>query len=285
MPVRKITDLFAERVKAPPEGRVEYFDASFPGLCLRVTENGAKSWSLFYRLHGRQRRFTIGKYPAIKPAQARREAQRALEQVREGIDPGDLKRSRRDSRIVTFGDLVTEYFERHARPNTRASTFAQTKQDFERNILPRWKKRPIASVSKGDVIKLVDDIVDRGAVVQANRTLGRLKTFYAWALAKDLVGSSPAATVGKPTEEEDRDRVLSDEEIKWFWRACQTVEWPYGSIGQLLLVTAQRRTEVAELAWAELDLDLSPSTCCARSPIIAIWCSLERLAGRRPATP
>ena len=64
----------------------------------------------------------------IKPAQARREAQRALEHVREGIDPADLKRSRRDSRLVTFGDLVTEYMERHARPNTRASTFAQTRR-------------------------------------------------------------------------------------------------------------------------------------------------------------
>jgi integrase len=260
MPVQKITDLFAERVKAPTTGRVEFFDASFPGLCLRVTDNGVKSWCLFYRLHGRQRRLTLGKHPVIKPAQARREAQRALEHVREGIDPADLKRSRRDTRVVTFGDLVTEYLERHARVNTRPSTFAQTRDDFARNILPRWQKRPIASITKGDVIALVDSIVDRGAAVMANRTLGRLKTFYKWAVAKDLVAVSPTATVEEPTNEEARDRVLSDDEIRWLWRACESVGWPFGPIGQLLLVTAQRRGEVAELAWTELDLDAAQWT-------------------------
>jgi integrase len=254
MPKQKITDLFVERVKPPPTGRVEFFDASFPGLCLRVGFGGVKSWTLFYRLHGRQRRLTLGRWPAIKPAQARREAQRALEHVREGIDPADLKRSRRDNRVITFGDLATEYLEKHARVNTRHSTFAHTRADFARNILPRWQNRPIASITKADVIALVDGIVDRGAAVMANRTLGRLKTFYRWAVAKDLVAVSPAATVEEPTSEEARDRVLSDDEIRWFWRACQTVGWPFGPIGQLLLLTAQRRGEVAELAWAELDL-------------------------------
>ena len=67
MPTRKLTDLFVERVKPPPRGRVEYFDAAFPGLALRVTKNGGKSWCAFYRFHGRLRRFTIGAYPAIKP--------------------------------------------------------------------------------------------------------------------------------------------------------------------------------------------------------------------------
>jgi len=255
MPVQKITDLFAERVKPPPKGRVEYFDASFPGLCLRVTEGGVKSWCLFFRIHGRQRRLTIGKHPAIKPAQARREAQRALEHVREGIDPGELKRSRRDNRLETFGDLVTEYLERQARPNTRATTFVNTKGDFDHNILPRWRKRSIASITKADVIALIDGIVDRGAAVQANRTLGRLKALYRWAIAKDLVPSSPAAGIDKPTEEEDRDRVLTDDEVRWFWRACQVEGWPYGPMCQLLLATAQRRSEISALIWQELDLE------------------------------
>ncbi len=255
MPRQKITDLFVERVKPPSTGRMEFFDSSFPGLCLRVGFSGVKSWCLFYRLHGRQRRLTIGKYPHVKPAQARREAQRALEQVREGIDPGDLKRSRRDHRLQTFGDLVTEYLERQARPNTRSTTFVNTLGDFEHNILPRWRKRSIASITKADVIALVDSIVDRGAAVQANRTLGRLKALYRWAIAKDLVATSPAAGLDKPTEEEDRDRVLTDDEIRWFWRACQTEGWPYGPMCQLLLTTAQRRSEISGLTWQELDLE------------------------------
>lgn len=68
MPRKKLTDLFVERVKPPEEGRVEYFDAVFGGLALRVTDTGHKSWSVHYRLGDRLRRYTIGNYPAIKPA-------------------------------------------------------------------------------------------------------------------------------------------------------------------------------------------------------------------------
>ena len=95
MPTRKLTDLFVERAKPPAHGRIEYFDAAFPGLALRITEKGAKSWCAFYRFHGRLRRFTLGGYPAMKPAQARREASAALDKVRQGVDPAEEKRSRR----------------------------------------------------------------------------------------------------------------------------------------------------------------------------------------------
>jgi len=71
MPTRKLTDLFVERAKPPVRGRVEYFDAAFPGLALRITKNGGKSGCAFYRFGGRLRRFTLGRYPAIRPAQAR----------------------------------------------------------------------------------------------------------------------------------------------------------------------------------------------------------------------
>src|SRR4051794_22084693 len=105
MPTRKLTDLFVERVK-PARRRIEYFDAAYPALALRVTEKGAKSWCVFYRFHGRLRRFTIGAYPALKPAQARREASAALDLVRQGVDPAEEKLARRSQRSPedeTFG--------------------------------------------------------------------------------------------------------------------------------------------------------------------------------------
>src|SRR5260370_36273392 len=98
LPTKKLTDLFVERVSAPAKGRIEYFDASFPGLALRVTDKGAKSWCVFYRLNGRLRRFTIGSYPQVMPADARRQAQGALDRVRAGTDPTEEKRARRDER-------------------------------------------------------------------------------------------------------------------------------------------------------------------------------------------
>src|SRR4029077_12925596 len=124
-----------ERAKSPARGRVEYFDAAFPGLALRVTENGGKSWCAFYRLKGRLRRFTIGRYPAIKPAQARREAAAALERVRGGVDPAEEKRAQREMRTPetdTFGAVALDYLERHHRKNSRKSTYLEAKRDIER---------------------------------------------------------------------------------------------------------------------------------------------------------
>ncbi len=84
MPRKKLTDLFVERLKPPAAGRVEFFDTTFPGLALRITDTGHKSWSVFYRAAGRQRRYTIGPYPAFKPADARKAAGAALHRVESG---------------------------------------------------------------------------------------------------------------------------------------------------------------------------------------------------------
>src|SRR5215207_6133468 len=95
MPTKNLTDLFCERVKPPARGRVEYFDASFGGLALRVTESGHKSFSVHYRANGKLRRYTLGTFPGLKPAQARRDAAAAIELARTGSDPTVAKRERR----------------------------------------------------------------------------------------------------------------------------------------------------------------------------------------------
>jgi integrase len=257
MPTRKLTDLFVERAKPPARGRVEYFDAAFPGLALRITDNGGKSWCAFYRFKGRLRRFTIGRYPAIKPAQARREAAAALERVREGADPAEEKRARREMRTPeadTFGAVAQDYLERHLREHRRASTFLEAKRDLEHDALPAWRKRPIASITRRDVLDLIDGIVARGSEVQANRTLARLRALFNWAIEKDRVTASPVARMKLPTQEQARDRVLSDDELRWLWQACDETGWPFGPLAKLLLLTAQRRDEVAGMEWSEIDV-------------------------------
>jgi integrase len=257
MPTRKLTDLFVERANPPAHGRVEYFDAAFPGLALRITENGGKSWCTFYRFKGRLRRFTIGRYPAIKPAQARKEAAAALERVREGADPAEEKRARREMRTPetdTFEGVAQDYLERHLRKNRRASTFLEAKRDLEHDALPAWRRRPIASISRRDVMDLLDGIIARGAKVQANRTLARLRALFNWAIEKDRLGASPVARMKLPTQEQARDRVLNDDELRWLWQACGEAGWPFGPLAKLLLLTAQRRDEVAGMEWSEIDL-------------------------------
>ena len=258
MPTKKLTDLFVERAPVPARGRIEYFDAAFSGLALRVTDKGRKSWSLFYRFNGRLRRFTIGAYPAIKPAQARREAITALERVRQGIDPAEEKRTRRNTpspEVETFGDLVGDYLERHLKTNSAAVTYKEAKRDLECNVLPKWHSRPIASITRREVIDLIDGIVARGVGIQANRTLARLRALFNWAVEKDRISASPAERMKLPTKERARDRALTDDEIRWFWQACCEIGWPFGPLFKLLLLTAQRRDEVAGIRWSEVDLD------------------------------
>ena len=214
MPTRKLTDLFVERVKPPASGRIEYFDASFPGLALRITENGGKSWCAFYRFHGRLRRFTIGSYPAIKPAAARKAAQAALERVRLGVDPAEEKRARRDQRppeAETFEAVARDYLNQHHKRTAENRRSRKQRATLKRTPLPAWGKRPIASITRRDVIELIDRIVQRGAEVQANRTLARLRAFFNWAIAKDSRGClagrpeiADAGAVARPRAERRR---------------------------------------------------------------------------------
>ncbi len=258
MPTKKLTDLFVERAPVPACGRTEYFDAGFPGLALRVTEKGRKSWSLFYRLNGRLRRFTIGRYPAIKPAVARREANTALERVRMGIDPAEEKRARRDKPLPqteTFEALVQDYLERHLRKNTATATYQEAKRDLESNVIPKWRGRQTSSISRRGAIDLIDSLVERGVEIQANRTLARLRALFNWAIEKDRIAASPVDQMKPPTKERARDRALTDDEVRWFWQACDEIGWLFGTVFKLLLLTAQRRDEVGGMKWTEIDLD------------------------------
>jgi integrase len=96
--------------------------------------------------------------------------------------------------------------------------------------------------------------IEERAVVQANRTLARLGALFNWAVQKDLIAASPAAGVKPPTKESPRDRALTDDELRWLWAACGDIDWPFGPLVKLLVLTAQRRDEVAGMEWSDLDL-------------------------------
>jgi integrase len=258
VPTKKLTDLFVERAKPPAHGRVEYFDAAFGGLALRITEHGHKSWSLHYRFGGRLRRLTIGDARWINPAQARREAAAALERVRQGVDPSVEKRLQRLAPALgadNFGALLEDYLKRHASVNTAAGTYKETKRAFQRDVLPEWGNLPLSSITRAHAISLIDGIAAKGAKVHANRTLSRLRHLFNWAVERGRLSASPIVGMKPPTKERARDRTLSDDELRWFWSACDTIGWPFGPLAKLLLLTAQRRDEVGGMEWSEIDFD------------------------------
>src|SRR5262249_19211455 len=140
----------------------------------------------------------------------------------------------------------------HLRPNKQESTYIKAKRALERDTLPKWRSRPIATIGRRDIIDLIDVIIARGARVQANRTLAWLRAMFNWAIEKERLAVSPVAGMKLPTEEQSRDRVLSDDELRWAWAACDEVGWPFGPLVRLLILTAQRRDEVAGMAWPEV---------------------------------
>jgi integrase len=257
---KKLTDRYVECLKAPPSNeRLEVFDATFPGLAIRVTNRGHKSWSVYYRANGRHVRYTIGPFPAFLPAAARKAASDVLHRVEAGGDPAEEKRARRRAAgplgpdDMSFAAVARRYLKQQVEKNTAASTYRETARIIDQDVTPVWGKRPIGSIARRDVSALIDAKAFSGAEVQANRVLARLRTLFGWAVAKDLIEKSPCDGLRPPTKERARDRVLS--EIWAFWLACHELGWPFGPLFQLLLLTAQRRDEVGSLKWSEIDLE------------------------------
>jgi integrase len=257
---KKLTDRYVECLKAPPPGkeRLEVFDTTFPGLALRVTNRGHKSWSMYPRINGRKVRYTIGPYPAFKPADARKAASAVLQRIAAGGDPAEEKRARRaaaEPDDTSFAAVARRYLKQQVEKNTAPSMYRETARIIEKDVIPFWGRRPIGAIGRRDVSALIDAKALSGAEVQANRVLARLKTLFGWAVSKDLIEKNPCDGLRPPTKERARDRVLSDDEIKLFWVACDEIGWPFGPLFQLLLLSAQRRDEVATMQWSEIDLE------------------------------
>src|SRR5437868_9516278 len=120
MPSIKLTAFAVANAKPPLRGRVEYWDAALPGFGLRVTDKGAKSWTVLFRApHGQLRRVTLGKYPALPLAMARDRARDVLLEVEKGIDPAAAKAEERRREADLFQSVIDEFVERHAKPNNR----------------------------------------------------------------------------------------------------------------------------------------------------------------------
>ena len=252
----RLTDRSIKALTAKPE-RYEVWEDGRTGLGIRVSPKGRKSWIYMYRFERRPRRMTLGLYPKLSLANARVLHAKAKELKEDGIDPGTVhvEKRRAERNAETVAELVEEYLERYARPNKRSADADE--RALKKEVLPVWGNRKAKSVTRREVIRLLDEIVDRGSPVMANRLLGMLKRMFAFAVERDILESSPCFMVKAPTKEAPRDRVLSQPEISTFWHALETAKM--SSLTRLalklLLVTGQRRDEIVSASWSEFDLE------------------------------
>jgi integrase len=235
---------------------VVYWDDAVAGFGLKVTPKGRKVFFVLYRTRNgatRLRKYTISPCGIVTPAIARATAQRVLAARQEGRDPAEEKRqSRLKNSQDVINAVVDSYLLRFVSTNRSAG---ETKRILKREALSAWSGRSIHGITKKDVVALLDKIVDRGSPGTANRTFKALRALFNWCIERSLLEKSPCAGMSKPMAERSRERVLTDEELVAVVQAARTMGFPYGAMVEFLVLTAQRRGEVAGLVWDEIDLE------------------------------
>jgi integrase len=230
------------------------WDDEVRGFGLRVTANGARSYVYQYRMGGREavkRRYTIGKHGSPwTPATARAEAERLAIMVAQGVDPAETDKERRRQAVdLAFSSYVTTFARGYL--DKEWSRASDVERMLVREAVPVLGAKPLPTIKKTDIVAVIDKLSDRPGT--AGLAFASLRRMFNWAIGRGDLERSPMDGLAPPAVLDPRDRVLSDDEIDLVWRASETLGYPFARVYQLLIVTGQRRTEVAGLVWQELD--------------------------------
>lgn len=290
-----LTDRAVAGARAEPGQRLEIWDARQAGLCLRVTDNGVKTWVYRYRAtDGRQPRFTIGKLPAVSLKDARDRAADLAREVAKGGDPATARRKARvaaSGPLRTFDDLADLFEQRCASgewmpkgKRKRPRTLETEKLVLKLHIRPSLGKMPYTAITKADVRALLRKMTARGIGAQANRTHALIRQVFNFAISEELVAVNPVAGVLAPATNNARSRIWTDAELKSLWAALTDYANIYDEKQKrvalteimalalkLTAVLGQRRQEISGMEVGELDLEAKIWTIRA-----------ERMKGNRP---
>ncbi|MEP0324578.1 tyrosine-type recombinase/integrase [Bauldia litoralis] len=281
MPKKKITDATLKNLKAAPAGkRDEIMDLVVSGFGVRVNDRGRATFILKTRYPGtpinsktgypNPVRRALGEYPAMSLEAARAKASQWLELIKQGRDPKDVERDAREAeqadRANSFEAVSRQFVSRYLQPKNRSWKESARQLGLKPTdeggltIIPgglveKWAGRKISDIRKSEVIAVLDGIVDRGKPIMANRVLAVLRKMFNWAVSRSVIDTSPCTGIQAPAAEVSRDRVLTDDELKAVWCAADDLGYPFGPLVQLLILTGQRRDEVAGMTWDELDIE------------------------------
>ena len=253
MPSKILTEPWIRNLKPESDKQVDHFDKKVTGLGIRVSPRGTKTFFFHYRYHGGNKRLTLGRYGEISLSMARSKARECKQLLLlHGQDPSLERKRLQRAPQHDFAALIDDYIANYAKRKTKSwkETERLLKHDFGR----AWGRRDITQIQKRDVTQIIDAIAEDYPSA-ANHALAHLRKMFNWAVERDYIARTPCAGLKLPTRPRSRDRVLDHQELWAVWNAATDTEYPYGRLIQLLLLTAQRRTEVAAMEWSELDLD------------------------------
>jgi integrase len=237
-------------------------DADVPGFGVRVSEKGQRTFILIARYPGSSNptRRAVGEYPALSLERARERARHWRDLIRQGIDPKAeeerLRRLELRKQQTTFVAVAEDYIERHVRSQRKAN---DSEREIRKELIAHWGDRPIALITREDVVMRVDVITRKPAPYLAHNVLGHARSLFNWAINRGTYGLEfspcdrlkPAVLIGR---KQPRQRILSDIELAAFWRSSERLGYPFGPLYKLLLLTGARKNEVSGAKWPEFHL-------------------------------
>lgn len=251
-------DAMIARAREKKGPQIELIDDREPGLRIRAGERSA-TWSLSLRLkNGQRTRVTLGAWPGLGIADARKAAQDARRLVDEGIDPNEQKRAAvRAAEIAkrnqsTLRDTL-DHYETSKLSHLRRGAATRRALDGKRGLLRDMLAREPGSITRAEIRAAVERHA-KTSPIAANRSLAYARAFFNWCVGEEIIESNPAEKVKKPGKENQRDRAHSLAELGEIWAAAGMLGYPFGPLYRLLMVLPMRREEIAAMPVAELDL-------------------------------
>ena len=240
----RLTDISLRSLK-PRSEQYDVLDDLLPNFGVRVGTTGRLSFFVMYRTNGRRRRDTLGQFPIVTLAEARQLArQRLAKLILEDENP-------HFTQTTNFAEAVADFIRLHCAVRNKPRTAGETERLLKRHWLPALSRKTLQEVRTQDVSSVLDGLVRTPSI--AVNALAAVRKFFNWARQRRLVAHSPCEGLQLGVRPQPRTRVLSDPELVRVHRAAKCCGYPYGNIVQLLLLTAQRRNEIASLRWSYIN--------------------------------
>jgi integrase len=224
------------------------------GFGVRRRAGDARTFVVKFRHKGKQRFLTLGQHGrALTVEEARTRAKRALGAVADGRDPAAELAARKAPSKGDFEGTVATFIRLYAKPRNR--TWQETEWIFQKYVTPDWRDHSAGEIKRRDVAELLDSIEADNGPVMADRVLAAVRKLFNWIATRDDEFRSPIVKGMARTKpkERARERVLSDNEVRALWAATVTTKpAPFGPLVRCLLLTAQRREEVAQMRRREI---------------------------------
>lgn len=280
---RNLTTKFLADVRPPAQGQAEYFHKGYPGLALRVSYGGRRTFVAFLRVGRVLRRITLGNYPETTLEEAIEAWRIARKEAAAGRDPSRVRKAHLP--VLGYDEVLEQWFTRDQSENR---SVGKTRRLMAANV--PWSGRNVTEITKRDVLDVLDAIVDRGTRGTADSVQSALHRFFKWSVGRGIIQVNPAASLDRVGTPKERDRTLSDQELVKVWRAAEAKGVPYGRAVQLLALTGARREEFGQLRWDEIDsntIKLSgsrtkngePHDLALATPAMSLLESMPRIEG------